>query len=238
IFAILAGLQLAAAVVMYKATPKGFYQLIIRFLARYCYRFTYTGIEHVPVEGPAILACNHVTYIDWLFISAAVRRPPQFVMSYMYMNLPLMDWFAKETDIIPIAPKTEGKDTLEQAYERIHEAIQIGDLVGLFPEGSLTRTGKMNPFKRGVEKILQRDPVPVIPMALVGVWGSFFSRYGGKAMSKPFRRVFSRIELRIGEPMPPDSTAHEIALRIAQLGGYEPPPSEEVSEPSTPAPEH
>jgi len=96
--------------------------------------------------------------------------------------------------------------------------------VCIFPEGGITRDGRLSPFRPGIERIVERTPVPVIPVALVGLWGSFFSRKGGRAMTRPFRRFWSRVEVRIGKPMPPgDVTAQTVAERVAALGGWDVP---------------
>jgi 1-acyl-sn-glycerol-3-phosphate acyltransferase len=110
------------------------------------------------------------------------------------------------------------------AFDRIAEELEAGEVVCIFPEGKITHTGELNVFRPGVEKIVRRTPVPVIPMALKGMWGSFFSRKGGAAMRRPFRRFWSRIELAIGEAVPPEQvTAEGLAERVAALGGFEPP---------------
>jgi 1-acyl-sn-glycerol-3-phosphate acyltransferase len=96
--------------------------------------------------------------------------------------------------------------------------------VCIFPEGGISSDGELAPFHRGIEKIVDRTPVPVVPVALVGLWGSFFSRKGGRAMTRPFRRFWSRVEIRVGEAIPPKKvTAQAVAERVAELGGWQVP---------------
>ncbi len=116
---------------------------------------------------------------------------------------------------------------LERAYERIEAALTEGELVCIFPEGRITETGEINPFKCGVTRIVERSPVPVVPMALRGLWGSFFSRYGGAAFTQPVgarlrRGLRSRLELVVGEPVPPSQATPELLeARVAELRGEE-----------------
>ena len=116
-----------------------------------------------------------------------------------------------------------GTEPVETA-DSIDEELAAGRLVCILPEGAITHDGKLQPFRPGIERIVAQDPVPVVPMALVGMWGSFFSRWGGRAMSRPFRRFWSRVEVRIGDPVPPDEvTADGLAERVAFLGNWKAP---------------
>jgi hypothetical protein len=206
-------------------------------LAHVLYRLHVTGREHIPLDGPAVLVCNHVSFIDWLIIASGSKRPPRFVMYHGFLKLPFLGWIFRDAKVIPIAPAKESEETMAAAFDRIAAELEAGEVVCIFPEGTVTRTGDMNVFRPGVEKILRRTPVPVVPMALKGMWGSFFSRKGGAAMRRPFRRFWSRIELVIGEPVAAEEvTAEGLAQRIAALGGFEPrlPRSEALR--STPEP--
>jgi len=132
--------------------------------------------------------------------------------------------------VIPIAPASKDPELLERAYDRIAEELAEGELVCIFPEGGISRDGKLAPFRHGIEHIVERTSVAVVPVALVGLWGSFFSRKGGRAMSRPFRRFWSRVTVRVGEPIPPEAvTAEAVAEQVAELGGWDVP---EVYEPS------
>jgi 1-acyl-sn-glycerol-3-phosphate acyltransferase len=158
-----------------------------------------------------------VSFIDWFVITAASRRPVRFVMDHTIFKHPLMGWAFKLSKAIPIAPAKEDPARKEEAFARISAALKDGDLVCIFPEGRITADGEMGPFKPGVERILKTDPVPVIPIALGGLYGSFFSRKGGPAMTKmpkPSRRVIS---VDIGMPMSAESKAPEMEAVVKGL---------------------
>jgi 1-acyl-sn-glycerol-3-phosphate acyltransferase len=179
------------------------------------YRLKVINHQNIPDEGGAILICNHVSFVDWIIISAAVKRPLRYVFYYKFMKIPFMSWFFKGGKGIPIAGKNEDPLILEQAWKKIEQELRAGELVCIFPEGYITRDGKLDGFRPGIEKMLELVQVPVIPMTTKGLWGSFFSRkYNGRALSKPsliFSRWFSKIELEIYEAWDPkDVTAKKL----------------------------
>jgi 1-acyl-sn-glycerol-3-phosphate acyltransferase len=186
------------------------YTVVAEFMLRFCvwvlsaliYRVRVVGHEHIPDTCPCVLVANHVSFVDWFIIAAAVRRPPRFVMHKSFYAIPVMRWLFRQAGVIPIAGQKEDPECLERAFEQIHRDLQDGWVVCIFPEGRITDTGEMYPFRPGIERIVARDPVPVVPVALNGLWGSYFSRKDGRAMSKPFRRAFSHVWVTIGEPVP------------------------------------
>jgi 1-acyl-sn-glycerol-3-phosphate acyltransferase len=209
------------AAYIYRLMPEFLFRFIAWILSHILYRLRVVGRENIPLDGPVLLVCNHVSFIDWLIIASGSKRPPRFVMYHGFLKTPLLGWIFRDAKVIPIAPAHESEETMAAAFDRIAEELEAGELVCIFPEGKITSTGELNVFRTGVEKIVQRTPVPVVPMALKGMWGSFFSRKGGAAMRRPFRRFWSRIELVIGEPIPPDQvTAEILAERVAALGGF------------------
>jgi hypothetical protein len=157
-----------------------------------------------------------VSFVDALVIAAASRRPIRFVMDHTIFKIPVLNFVFRTSHAIPIASRKEDPARLEQAYDTVARALEDGELVCIFPEGRITTTGELNPFRPGIERIVQRTPVPVIPMALRGLWGSFFSRKDGPAMRHPFRRFWSRIEIVVAAPVPP-SEAHAEALQVRVL---------------------
>jgi 1-acyl-sn-glycerol-3-phosphate acyltransferase len=203
-------------------------EYLLRFfawvLSRVIYRFRVRGDEHIPVQGPAVLACNHVSYVDAVLLMAASPRPIYFVMDHRIFKLPVLGALFRLAKAIPIAPQKEDPVVYAAAFERAHQVLQGGDLLAIFPEGAITRDGQLQPFKGGIARILERAHAeglqpPVIPMALTRLWGSFFSRIEqGRAMVRPFRRgVFSRVGLEIGEPLTATQTSPE-ALRERVAG--------------------
>jgi 1-acyl-sn-glycerol-3-phosphate acyltransferase len=165
------------------------------------YRLRKAGLERIPQEGPAILVCNHVSFVDALVITAACRRPIRWVMDHHIFKVPLLSFFFRTARAIPIAPAKEDPELLERAYERIAGELSAGELVGLFPEGRLTSDGEMNEFRGGVMRILEKAPVPVVPMALSGLWQSLFARNRDKF--RHLTRLFPHVRLAVGEPLAP-----------------------------------
>ncbi|MCC7416649.1 MAG: 1-acyl-sn-glycerol-3-phosphate acyltransferase, partial [Acidobacteria bacterium] len=179
------------------------------------------GLDHVPERGPAVVVCNHVSFVDALVIAAACRRPIRFVMDHSIFRVPVLNFVFRTSRAIPIAPAREDAARLERAYDEIARALEAGDLVGIFPEGRITDTGEMYPFRSGIRRIVERTPVPVVPMALRGLWGSFFSRKGGPAMTRPFRRApFARIALVATAPVPAaQATPEALQATVQSLRG-------------------
>ena len=198
-------------------------EYLLRFIAwaasRLVYRFKVSGDEHIPVQGAAVLVCNHVSFVDAVLLMAASPRPIYFVMDQRIFRVPLLGWLFRLAKAIPIASRKEHPQACEAAFAAASRVLRGGDLLAIFPEGSITRDGRLQAFKAGIMKILERDPVPVVPMALTNLWGSYFSRIEeGGAMVRPFRRgFFSRVGLNVGDAVPPGSVTPEmLRQRVAQ----------------------
>jgi 1-acyl-sn-glycerol-3-phosphate acyltransferase len=182
-------------------------EYLLRFLAfvlsRVVYRFRVRGDEHIPEAGAAIVVANHVSFIDAVLLMAASPRPIRFVMDHRIFAVPVLGWLFKLAKAIPIASQREAPEVYERAFVEARRVLDEGDLLGIFPEGAITRDGEVATFKGGIMKILETNPVPVVPVALQNLWGSFFSRVEqGRAMVRPFRRgLWSRVGLHAGEPV-------------------------------------
>jgi 1-acyl-sn-glycerol-3-phosphate acyltransferase len=199
-------------------------EYLLRFVAflasRLVYRFRVHGDEHIPEEGAAVLTANHVSFIDAVLLMAASPRPIRFVMDHRIFKTPVIGALFKLAKAIPIAPQKEDPKLYEAAFAEVDRVLSKGGLVGIFPEGGITRDGELQPFKGGIMKILESRPVPVIPAALQNLWGSYFSRVEqGTAMVRPFRRgVSSRVGLVVGEAMAPATvTPDALRARVADL---------------------
>jgi 1-acyl-sn-glycerol-3-phosphate acyltransferase len=218
LFLLLSFASLAAAAFIAARMPQGVCQFLCRLAARALYRLRVEGLENFPAAGPALLVSNHVSFVDWLIIAAACPRPVCFVMHHDFLKIPFARQICRNARVIPIAGLRENPALLRAALDRIAAELAAGNLVGIFPEGCLTRSGEMGPFRPGVEWIVARTPVPVVPMALKGMWGSFFSRKYGRAMTRPFRRVYARITLAVGQAVPPDEvTAPALRAIVERL---------------------
>jgi len=215
LFILAAVLNAVVATYIYTLVPEFLMRFLSWVFVNIMYRIQVRGLENVPEKGPVLIVCNHVSFMDALVIGGSVRRPVRFVMDHKIFRIPILGFMFRTARAIPIAPAREDPDALARAFDKIDAELADGEVVCIFPEGTLTRHGEMNEFKRGVEKILERRPVPVVPMALRGLYGSFFSRRGGKAaMTRLPRRFWSRIELVATAPVHGDDASAEDLQRI------------------------
>ena len=210
LFLVTAVLNALVAVYIYTLVPEFLMRFLCWMLIHSVYRLRKTGLDNIPATGPAILTCNHVSFVDALVIAAASPRPIRFVMDHNIFKIPLLSFVFKTGRAIPIASAKEDIAMRDRAFDTAAQALKDGDLVGIFPEGRITDSGEMYPFRPGVMEILKRQPAPVVPMALCGLWGSFFSRKGGAAMTRPFRRgAFARVELKVAPEWAPQMVTPE-----------------------------
>ena len=221
LFLVTAALNAAVAIYIYTLVPEFLMRFIVWLLIHSVYRLEKSGLENIPESGPAVLVCNHVSFVDALIIAAACSRPARFVMDHGIFRIPVLNFVFRTGRAIPIASAREDPALLERAYDEIARALEAGDIVCIFPEGRITDTGEIYPFRSGIKRIVDRTPVPGVPLALRGLWGSFFSRKGGPAMSKPFRRgILSRIELVVGRALSPHRVAPEdLQAKVLELRG-------------------
>lgn len=208
------------ALYIYRLVPTFVWRFMVWIVTHVLYDFEVRGADHLPEEGRAVFACNHPSFVDFMFVASASPRPPRFVMFHTYFDMPVLGWLFREVRVIPIAPRKEDPEILEAAYDAIAEALEEGEVVCIFPEGSVTRDGTLGVFRPGVERIVARTPAPVVPMALKGMWGSYFSH----AHSTPLKRLRSEIELEVGAPLAPEeATTARIAREVAEMGEWEVP---------------
>ncbi len=192
-------LNALVAIYIYTLVPEFLMRFLSWILVSALYRIQPEGLENIPEEGPALLVCNHVSFMDALIVGGLVRRPVRFVMYYKIFNIPLLSFIFRTARAIPIAGSKEDPAMLARAMDEIDAALAAGDLVCIFPEGALTGDGQIQPFRSGVERILARRPVPVVPLALRGLWGSIFSRRDSAlGRSRLPRRFRARIGLAAG----------------------------------------
>lgn len=180
------------------------------------YRIRVIGMDNVPREGPALLVCNHVTWLDGFFILLSLRRRIRFLVWTPYTKIPWINWLLKLGRVIPISSEAGPREIIH-AMREASNALRNGELVGIFPEAALTRTGFMLPFQRGLEQILKRSPAPIIPTALDRLWGSIFSYQGGKFFWKWPRQVPYPVTVAFGKPLPADSSAPAIRQDVQKL---------------------
>jgi len=210
------------AIRIFTIVPEFLMRFLSWVLVNALYRLRARGIEeHVPDDGPAIIVCNHVSYMDALILAATLPRPVRFVMYYKIFEIPFMKWIFRTAKAIPIAGARENPELMQRAFDEIERALADGEIVGVFPEGALTKDGEIAPFKSGIEHILARSPVPVVPMALRGMWTSMWSRRDGrlKRMRVP-RRFRAHVEVVAGPQIAGQIvTADLLEARVRELRG-------------------
>lgn len=217
LFLVVSLMNVAVNSYIFKIVPEFSMRFLVWLLGHSMYRVEHKGLEVIPEEGPAVLVCNHVSFVDALLIGGAIRRPVRFVMYYKIYNLPVLNFIFRTAGTVPIAGRSEDLLIYDAAFKKIAEYLRHGEVVCIFPEGKLTSDGELNEFKAGVERIIEENPVPVIPMALQGLWGSFFSRDPNKGF---FKRLWSRITLVAGQPLAPELARCEVLqAQVSALRG-------------------
>lgn len=221
VFLVLGLANALVAAYIYTLIPEFFLRFAAYLLSHISYRLKVVGAEKVPEEGGLVLVSNHVSLVDWCLVMAAVRRPVHFVMWHTYGEIPVFRFLFRDAGVIPISSARLRPKILEAAFGRIAECLRNGEVVCIFPEGQITRTGQMNEFRNGVERMVRDTPVPVLPLSISGMWGSNFSRvkrsFWRRFVERPLR---SRIEIRFGDPVPADQVnAADLQTRVQALRG-------------------
>ncbi len=221
LFLVTALLNALVAAYIFSLVPEFLMRFLAWLLIHTVHRVRTIDAERIPATGAAVLVCNHVSYVDAIVIGAASPRPIRFVMDHRIFKLPLLGWIFRTARAIPIAPAKEDPWLMEKAYVDIAQALHEGDLVCIFPEGRLTTTGEISEFKGGIAKIIERSKVPVIPMALRGLWGHLLSRSDDNVFERAFRTgLRSRLALAVGLPVAPhDVTPEGLKQQVLALRG-------------------
>jgi 1-acyl-sn-glycerol-3-phosphate acyltransferase len=202
-------LNFAVTAFIYARVPEFLLRLLAWIIARVVYRLRITGLDNVPAEGGALVVCNHVSFADALVLSAAIHRPMRFVMESAIFRIPVAKFVFRGMKAIPIASAKEDVAVREAAFSQILAELAAGQLVCIFPEGRLTADGSIGEFRPGLMRVMKEQPVPVVPVGLSGLWGSPFSRcHRGIGRYLP-RRLWARIDVRIGAAVPPAAVTPE-----------------------------
>lgn len=221
IFLVTGVVNIAVAVYIFTLVPEFMMRFVTWVLVNTLYRVRVDGLKNVPDEGAALVVCNHVSFMDPLILMASVRRPMRFVMYYKIYDMPVLSFVFRTAKAIPIAGRHEDPQLMERAFEAVDEALARGEVVCIFPEGGITRDGGLQNFRPGIDRILARRPVPVVPLALRGMWGSIFSRRDSALhRTRLPRRFWSKIELVGGAPVPAnEANAALLQARVTELRG-------------------
>ncbi len=220
LFLTVALMNIAIAVFIFQQVPEFTMRFLVWLLSHTIYRVKHQGLEQIPTRGAAMIVCNHVSYVDALLLAGAVRRPIRFIMYKPIYELPILNFIFRTGGAIPICSRQQNEQAYLKAMDDIAEALSQGHLLCIFPEGKLTQDGEINEFKAGIERILARTPVPVVPMALQGLWGSFFSHSHGGVFKQPFRPQWRHIKVLANRPIPPQQvSALCLQEQVASLRG-------------------
>lgn len=212
---LLAGLNLLIGIYIYTKVPEFFLRFLIYILAICMYRLRTKGEANIPEQGAAVIVSNHVSFVDWMFILAVSPRPIRFMVFAPIYYSPALHWLFKMAKAIPIDSEKSNPKAFKKAFDEVANALENGELVGIFPEGKLTHDGSIDIFRRGIERIIERTPVPVIPIYLDGLWGSMFSRR--QKWQLP-RLKWSLVSISVGEPIDADNvSADDLRLRVQAL---------------------
>jgi len=180
------------------------------------YRIRIYGRENIPKQGPVLFVSNHVSYIDSVLIFMSQKRPIHFVVWAHFTMALGVRHIMRLAQVIPV-DGSAGPRAILQSLRTASETLSRGETVCIFAEGGITRTGQIMPFQRGLEQILQRSPVPVVPICLDRVWGSIFSHYGGRFLWKLPKKVPYSVHIAFGRPLPSTVTASQVRDAIQKL---------------------
>ena len=219
LFLITAVLNAIVAIYIFTLVPEFLMRFLVWILIHTIYRVRVSGLENIPDEGPVIIVSNHVSFVDPLILGGMIRRPVRFVMYYRIYEIPVLKFIFRTGKAIPIAGRSENEAVLEAAYARMHEVLETGDVLGIFPEGGLTADGEIQPFKPGIERALAGHPATVVPIALCNLWGSLFSRRDPLHKRRPYK-LWAKIDMRVGQPIPAaEVTAERLQREVEALRG-------------------
>jgi 1-acyl-sn-glycerol-3-phosphate acyltransferase len=222
-FLVLVLMNCCVAAYIYNVIPEFLMRFLIWMLTHTMYRVQHRNFHFIPDEGPAVIVCNHVSLVDGPLIAGACRRPIRFVIFEPIYRMPVLNFIFRTGKAIPIDSQQRNSEVYNRAFDLIAQALDEGELICIFPEGKMTSDGEIDFFRPGIEKIVNRSPVPVIPMALRGLWGSFFSNRGGYALTHRPRRFWSKVEIVAGLPVAPQEvTAHGLQEIVQELRGEYP----------------
>jgi 1-acyl-sn-glycerol-3-phosphate acyltransferase len=220
LFLVLSGLNVLVAIYIYSLLPEFMMRFLAWVLINLFYRIRPAGLDNVPRQGPAVVVCNHVSYMDPVLLTGCIKRRMRFVMWYRIFQIPFLQLFFEHLNAIPIASRRENELLMKDAFERVDEELAAGNVVCIFPEGAITRDGEIQRFRPGIEKIIARRAVPVVPVSLGNLWGSWFSHRKSGGLRRIPGRLFARVNVRVGEPVAArDVTAARLELLVRTLRG-------------------
>ncbi len=216
--AFLAGavITLAGTIYVLYLLPDWFLRLLLFFMTHTLYRIKVIGRDNVPEKGGALFVSNHMSFVDVLLLMASTDRPVRFLMIQSMYAMPLLKPFARMMRAIPISSELRPRDMI-RSLRTASDAIRDGEVVCIFAEGQITRTGQMLPFRRGMERIIKGIDAPIVPVNLHGVWGSIFSYERNRFLWKVPRRIPYPVTVSFGQPLPPTASPMEVRQAVQEL---------------------
>ena len=208
-------ITLAGTVAILYLLPDYFVRFVVWLLTNTIYRIQVVGAENIPRDGPALLICNHVSFVDAVLVGAPLPRIVRFMLHREYYDLKSLNWFFRLLHSIPVSANNR-RDIVE-SLKRARNELDKGHVVCIFPEGAISRTGRLLPFKRGFEKIVEGSKIPIVPVHLDQLWGSIFSFKDGKFFWKWPKRTPYPVTVSFGEPLPPSATVAQVRNAILEL---------------------
>ncbi|MCH2190421.1 MAG: MFS transporter [Gammaproteobacteria bacterium] len=210
------------AAYIFSKVPEHFLRLLSWLLMHSIYRIKKRDLDKLPKEGPVLVVCNHVSFFDPPILLGVLPRAARFVMWHGFYDIPVVGRIFKWLKTIPIGSPRENPELIREAYDKIAEELEAGNMVVIFPEGHITRTGELNKFQPGIDKILKRTPVPVVPMALRGMWGTWTSRKKGRALKGFPTGYMKRLTVIADDPIAPEEASRSLLFeKVLQLRGHE-----------------
>ena len=206
---------LIALVVLGIASPRLFVRFIMRPILTVLYRKRVRGLENVPKEGGCVIVSNHVSWIDGILLLWMMPRNVRFLVDGGNFKGRAAEWIAGAFDTIMMMPNPK---SIGRALKAARKGLVDGDMIGIFPEGTISRTGQLQAFRPGLKNILKGTEAPVIPVWVDGMWGSIFSFSGGKFFRKWPTRWRRTLTCHIGEPIPGSSPAEHMRSALQSLG--------------------
>ncbi|MGH7927299.1 MAG: MFS transporter, partial [Candidatus Binatia bacterium] len=195
--------------------PDASLRFILWLLTHTLYRIRVAGEENIPLRGPALLVSNHVSFVDAILIGASMPRFIRFMLHREYYDNRWLNWFFRLMKSIPVV--TTSRRGIVDSLRRARQEIDAGQVVCIFAEGAISRTGHLLPFRRGFEKIVEGSNVPIIPVHLDQVWGSIFSFKDGRFFWKRPRLLPYPVTVSFGAPLPSSATVQEVRQAVQEL---------------------
>jgi acyl-[acyl-carrier-protein]-phospholipid O-acyltransferase/long-chain-fatty-acid--[acyl-carrier-protein] ligase len=208
-------LTLVGTIAILYLLPDYFVRFVLWLLTHTIYRIRISGEQNIPLRGPALLVSNHVSFVDALLIGASLPRFVRFMLHREYYDLKAFNWFFRLMHSIPVS--VTNRREIVESLKRARNELDKGHIVCIFAEGAISRTGRVLPFKRGFEKIVDGTQVPIIPVHLDQLWGSVFSFKDGKFFWKWPKKSPYPVTVSFGTPQPPSSSVHEVRNAILEL---------------------